>query len=349
MKLGAQRGIALLIMVFVLAMIAISLMLNTLNPVKIKSLKDKNTYFALTEAKAALIGWSARHITMPGSLPCTDIGNNGTATNAGSNCTAYIGRLPWRTLGIADVRDGEGECLWYALSPIYRNVIAVGNRSLANANQININVPGSITLVNFEGSANPAPDNPVIAVIIAAGRPVGAQNRAFSAGGTCGGNYIAANYLDVFNTINNATGNNVAGNNYTFIKGVDSPAFNDRIITITASDLYRPIRQRMVKEIIGNNNTMDGVADFYNVNGVYPCPAANATSAPDCSLTNGFVNDTVAGMDLGFPVLGPWLANNNWFAAANYSYTDSNNVQLTITDTVGTYSCSAAANVFNCL
>jgi hypothetical protein len=347
MRLRRQSGIAMLMMIFVIAIILTSLMLNTLNPVKIKTLKDKNTYFALTEAKAALIGWSARHITMPGSLPCTDISNDGTAINAGSNCVAYIGRLPWRTLGIADVRDGEGECLWYALSPIYRNVIAVGNRSAANANQINVNVLGSITVVNFDSSANPIPDNPVIAVIIAAGRPVGAQNRAFAAGGACGGNYVAANYLDIFNLINNATGNAV-GNNYTFIKGVDSATFNDRIITITANDLYRPIRQRMVKEIIGNNNTMDGVADFYIDNGVYPCPAANATSAPDCSLTSGFVNNTGTGMNLSFPVLGTWLANNNWFTTANYSYTDSNNVQLNITDIFGTYSCSAVANVFNC-
>lgn len=347
MRRVRQSGIAMLTMIFVIAIILISLMLNTLNPVKIRTLKDKNTYFALLEAKTALIGWSARHITMPGSLPCTDINNDGTAINAGQDCNAYIGRLPWRTLGIADVRDGEGECLWYALSPIYRNVIAVGNRSLAAANQINVNVPGSITLVNFDGSANPFPDNPVIAVIIAPGRPLGAQNRAFAVGGTCGGNYIAANYLDIFNAFNNATGNAV-GNNYTFVKGVDSATFNDRVITITARDLYRPIRQRMVKEIIGNNNTMDGVADFYINNGIYPCPAVNTTSASDCSLTSGFVNDAIAGMNLDFPILGSWLANNNWFATASYNYTDSNNVQLNIADIFGSYSCSATANVFNC-
>ena len=49
-----------------------------------------------------------------------------------------IGRLPWKTFGLPDLRDGSGERLWYALSPNFRD-----NPSVS---PLNSDTRGSITV-----------------------------------------------------------------------------------------------------------------------------------------------------------------------------------------------------------
>ncbi len=73
------------------------------------------------------------------------------------------GRLPWRTLGLADLRDADGERLWYAVSPNFRDY----------ASQVLINDATAGTL-SVSGASNL---NDVVAIVFAPGAPVGAQSR----------------------------------------------------------------------------------------------------------------------------------------------------------------------------
>ncbi len=338
----------ILLILVIAGLLTTNFMLGSMDAVTLRYQKEQKTYQALSEAKAALIGWSAKHTSLPGSLPCTDITNDGTARSSGQSCVSYIGRLPWRTLGLGDIRDGDGECLWYALTPIYRNVLPTSARNAASSNQINVTVPGSLTVKSADGST--APINPVIAVIFSVGSPLGGQDRSDVSGGTCGGNYTAANYLETLNAVNNATGN-VIGLNYTFTRGTASDAFNDKLMVITASDLYRPVRKRIVREIMGKTNTTDGVHRYFVDNGTYLCPSATVLGGPgDCSVVppsvTGYANN--AGMGLNYPVLGNWLANNNWFGVASYVYISPTNVSVSITDALGAYSCIANSGSVTC-
>lgn len=349
---NSQHGMALLILVFFISLAALGYVVQSLSSVGIKNERDKKTAAVLAEAKAALIGWSASHPTMPGALPCPDL--NTTAANNGSSsaCTSttgIVGRLPWKTLGVGDIRDGDGECLWYAVSPIYRNTILVSSRNSV-ANRLNNTVLGSITFRAANGVNLPAPINPVIAVIFAPGAPLADQNRSSAVSTQCGGNNNSNNYLDSVNGVNNATGN-VSGTNYVFTAGTSSSTFNDKVIYISAEELYRPVRKRMVKEILGNVDVPAGVVDYFNYNGgSYPCPSATTTGGQNCSLSTGVINSASSGMALAYtpPALKSWLANNNWFASAAYTYTDAAHVKLQITDPLGSYSCSANSNTFNC-
>ena len=307
----------------------------------IKVERDKKTATALVEAKAALLGWSAGHSTMPGALPCPDTNNTGSS----GTCTAtagIIGRLPWKTLGTNDLRDGYGECLWYALSPIYRNTITAASRV---SNSINSNISGTITVKGADGTTLPAPVNPVIAIIIAPGAPLTGQDHSNASSTVCGGNTTASNYLDTAQGVNNSTGN-VSGSNYTFIAGAASDTFNDRLIYITADEFYRTVRKRIVKEILGNVAIHAGPVKYYDTNTTYLCPATTPTGSSDCSLTSGFVNNS--GMGLQYEALGSWLANNGWFALTTYSYTSPTHVKTMIADTLGSFSCDANLNVFTC-
>ena len=348
---NSQCGMALLILVFFLTMIAAGYVLQSLSAVGIKNERDKKTATALAEAKMALIGWSASHATMPGTLPCPDRNtvavSNGNSS-ACTNTTGIIGRLPWKTLGIGDIRDGDGECLWYAVSPIYRNTISVASRATVT-NRLNNTVPGTIVVRDANGVNLPAPVNPVIAVIISPGSSLAGQSHAGGIG-QCGANNTASNYLDSANGVNNATGN-VSGTNYIFTSGANSSTFNDKVVYITAEELYRALRKRMVKEILGNLDVPAGAVDYYNNNGNnYPCPSATPTGVSDCSLTTGFLNSASTGMALAYTpsALKLWLANNNWFASASYTYMDSTDVELAVTDTLGSYRCLATSNVFSC-
>lgn len=93
--------------------------------------RETRTGHALQAAKQALLGYAAQYAArtdfdVPGRLPCPEtLGSIGTANegSAASNCSnssAEIGRLPWRTLGIEQPRDGHGETLWYVLGPGFR-------------------------------------------------------------------------------------------------------------------------------------------------------------------------------------------------------------------------------------
>src|SRR5688572_7702946 len=120
-----QRGQAALItMLLVLGIGVTALVYSIRTPAKTSIENDNKTAAALALAKEALIGYAASAPNRPGALPCPDTDNDGSANGpsvGNGECTSYLGRLPWRTLALPDLRDGSGERLWYAISPVFRN------------------------------------------------------------------------------------------------------------------------------------------------------------------------------------------------------------------------------------
>jgi hypothetical protein len=68
----------------------------------------------------------------PGYLPCPDLDDDGWAEatcgslSGDSGQAQRLGRLPWKTLGLPDLRDGDGERLWYAVSSKYKGLLNCG-------------------------------------------------------------------------------------------------------------------------------------------------------------------------------------------------------------------------------
>src|SRR6185295_4229955 len=101
--------------------------------------------------------------------PCPDITNTGTAGGSCSNGGGTtIGRLPWKTLGLPDLRDASGERLWYAVTDSFKNNPAVGT--------LNSDSRGGITVRDRNGNVvNDGTDvgtftrSGAIAIIIAPG------------------------------------------------------------------------------------------------------------------------------------------------------------------------------------
>ena len=113
-----QSGFALLAFVVLVALVGMTWYIGSLaaNTQTLKLDRDRVTQTAFAKAKEALISFAAANPDR-GALPCpADPANEGVMLTTCPTDALRIGRLPWRTLGIEDLRDGGGESLWYAVS-----------------------------------------------------------------------------------------------------------------------------------------------------------------------------------------------------------------------------------------
>ena len=250
------RGFVGMVMLVILVVGALSYIVNGLTPSNMRLEQADKTRKTLVLAREALIAWSAAHKLQPGALPCPDTNGDGYAdtdvdppdgalddTPAGANedttrannalaggyCKTperRVGRLPTKTLGLADLTDASGEPLWYALSNEFRRI---GSR------KINSDTLGQLTV---SGPAGAATANEVIAIIFAPGRPVGSQQRN------------SANKNDITQYLE---GKNSSTSDDQFERKREDELFNDQLILIRDSELFpiveNAVANRLQREI----------------------------------------------------------------------------------------------------
>lgn len=268
----SQRGIALLLFLFLALGIGATIFLSAWNNNHVLQAREQKTEQALQQAKEALISYALVYGDMqrtnadpvyptvgstlkddvtlpPGTLPCPETTLNATSEGAQSgNCdsrdVSSLGRFPWRSLGTGPLRDANGECLWYAVSGSFKE-----NPS---PYLLNWDSPGAFEIRDGQGKVI-ASD--VVAVIFSPGSPLSGQDRSQLAGTVqCGGNYTASAYLDAINlggtAYNNAAINSAPNGKTIFIAGPVRNASgdvvaNDRLLYITRDELFaRAIEKR---------------------------------------------------------------------------------------------------------
>lgn len=264
-----QRGSLLILLVFLLGIAATAYMMHALNHADIKTARAMKTAAALAQAKTALIGYAVAYDDLhPGELfgylPCPDtsaIDTNGEGSQSpcGNQDVSVLGRLPWKTLKVSPLKDGYGECLWYAVSGTYKN-------NPKTAGVLTPNTSGLLQVLTADGSTYLAgPADPAVAVVFAPGPPLAGQARA-GANNTvnCGGNYSAGNYLDadVVSGTNNAIVSTLHNGISTFIAASDSQLsaghFNDQLLILKRADLYaaycKKYANTLLEQIVGSSN-----------------------------------------------------------------------------------------------
>lgn len=238
-----QRGAALMVMLVIVVMGISAALVGSLSATALKTARQETTAAALAQAKDALIGYAITYGDVyPGEvhgyLPCPDMANGNTegmaeTNNCGLKNISQIGRLPWKKLGLAIVRDGNGECLWYAVSGTYKN--------MPKTDMMNWDTPGLFEILDASGAT--VAQN-VVAVVFAPGDTLGSQNRApDGTAPACGGNYAASNYLDSDGTLNNGAVSPDA-NATTQFRLASSPQVNDRLLYITRLDIWNAMLKR---------------------------------------------------------------------------------------------------------
>lgn len=239
-----QRGAALIVMLVIMVMGALTFLISSLNTSALENARQETTAAALAQAKSALIGYAITYGDthagqVHGYLPCPDPNGTAGANGEGSSETcdnkniSAIGRLPWKTLGLPPLHDGNGECLWYAVAGTYKNN--------PMTDMMNWDTPGLFEILNAGGTTI-AQD--VVAVIFAPGAVLGNQNRApDGTASICGGNYAAANYLDSDGTLDNGAVSSSA-NATTQFRLTSSTQINDQLIYITRQDIWDAMLKR---------------------------------------------------------------------------------------------------------
>lgn len=188
---------------------------------------DEVTSAAMAPAQEALIGYAAASEVRPGQLPCPDRDNDGLAdawdVATGECLNGYVGRLPWKTLGLAEPRDGAGELLWYAVTRDYARNPALCSPPCP----LNPNTAGDFSI---NGTAA---NGIYVAIVFSPGESLGNQLRLVDPN-------AVSNYLD---------GANASGGP-TFVMGATTPAFNDRLLAITNDALFNVVNRRVAKEVV---------------------------------------------------------------------------------------------------
>jgi type II secretory pathway pseudopilin PulG len=187
---GSQCGALLMLAALVLLLGVAAVLLCGLAGGDAAAKRARATEHALAQAREALIAYAAdRPISPavgPGYLPCPDLDNDGWAESTcgsqdgASGQAQRLGRLPWKTLGLDDLRDGDGERLWYAVSSKYKGLLNCGvSRACVDMTPAvalgTITVRDASGLVLHDGTlADPeqADAGGAVAVVIAPGAPL---------------------------------------------------------------------------------------------------------------------------------------------------------------------------------
>ena len=281
------------------------------------------TFHSLQLAREALLAYAAdRAIDAgvgPGYLPCPDRDGDGWAeptcgSLAGDSGQAQrLGLLPWKTLGLPELRDAEGEPLWYAVSTRHKGLLNCA-ASVACVDMTPATALGTISVRDASGAwlhdgrlgdAARAIEGGAAAVVIAPGAPIArAGGSATQARGCAPGTCSPASFLDLAPGLDdNASfqdrSDARAANGDGFIAGPVSGAdgarlVNDRLLAIGYADLMPRVMARVAIEV-GQCLRLARAGS-----GAWPAPAAGCDAAtpptmgrvpdialPGCNLGSG--------------------------------------------------------------
>jgi hypothetical protein len=187
-----QSGAALLVILLIVLTFGIGALLQRANQSDgaLWGRREASTD-ALQRAKEALIGYAITYRDSNpdetiGYFPCPDTDGDGRSDvpcHAASR--AAVGLLPYRTLGLPDLRDAEGNCLWYAVSGAYKDnpkgTATPGTPPTGWAPlQLNWDTQGQFRVLDAEDNVLAAPDDAnggASVVIFAPNGPLAGQAR----------------------------------------------------------------------------------------------------------------------------------------------------------------------------
>lgn len=326
-----QYGVTMLVSMLILIVLGATFLFSVITGNTAKLQREQKTLFALSQAKKALLGYAASvnlvhpgcgvGCRRPGDLPCPDLDNDGVAETSCGNASGLtgqvnrLGRLPWRTLGLDDLRDGNGDRLWYAVSNAFKQNV--------RTRPLNSNTLGTISLRDRNGNLiqNATSASGVVAVVISAGVPITRQD-ALVQSRTLANENNPTHYLD--NALGEDNANFTDSGTNGFIKGFINDAsgnviLNDQLITLSQPDMMRAISPRVANEVL------NALSTYHSVNSVYPNPAnfSDQSCLGFSQINAGFCMPDLAVNKGRIPVnpLPDWNAtsifvgtsNNNWF------------------------------------
>lgn len=247
-----ESGSALLLAAVLLGLTLATAFVSGLAGVTGRLTRERASDRALAAAREALVAHaSSRPVDAadgPGYLPCPDLDGDGWAE---STCGSQdgrtgqaqrLGRLPWKTLGVGRLLDGEGQPLWYAVSSKHKGLLNCSPNAACLAMDPDTAL-GTITVRDAGGAlvhdgriddARRAGAGGAAAVVIAAGgNGLDADNRAFVDRNDAAGRAL--------------NGDGFAAGAARGTAGV--PLADDRIAAVGYDDLMPAVMRRVASEV----------------------------------------------------------------------------------------------------
>jgi hypothetical protein len=238
--------------------------------------REARTEYALQQARQGLLDFVASaHLNSsrdsPGDLPCPDKSDpdGPQAGLAGLACTqesARLGRLPFRKLGLPDLRDADGERIWYAVAADFVTASSANSAALRDFER-----HGELGWQGAGAHESHAISGHAVAVLLAPGAPR-ERDGVLQDRGCAACRVDPKQYLDA--TRDGADNARLVSfpvpPTWGFVDSrsvASGHSFNDRLVAITRADIMNAIAARVGSELASC------VAGFHARNGRYPRPA----------------------------------------------------------------------------
>ena len=295
-----QQGVALLLFVIALVLAASAMLLKNLNRAQTEAAAARHTQQQLKRARDALVGYALNGADSPGSMnirpgrfPCPAYTLDGVSAPACPPTPGgYIqpGRLPWRTLGLAELRDADNEPLWY-----------VPDIQFSSTQKINSNI--GTTALHIDAGANP-----LVAVILSPGSALSKQSRP---AGNLAAQLDPRRYFEDVNAL--------AATAYVTEPANSSAAFNDRLLAIRLDRFMPALERRVLRELAMSLNQLPGL----------PAPASASTGSTNCDSPNdGLIPLTCAAVAPGLLNLPAWFDAEDWQPLIWYAMAPSSGLTI---------------------
>ncbi len=278
-----QQGVTLLIFSVVIILGVVAYVVSSLSINQLQQKRQDHTQLVLNKAKQALLDYAVARAEVSsgasrkgewGFLPCPDYNGITGEGNQGANCESTnesdLGLLPYRALDLDVLNDGNGDCLYYAVSGAYKQSPETG--------MLNEDSNGYFQLVDNNGVAVTGinPEDRIVAIVISPGKVLPGQSRNFSVGSECGKDYANLSaYLDSNGITDNAVLTGVADVIDQFLPGnalsaLETNPYNDRMITLSRQEVWNAVLARP-----DFNSKMNDLTEALAM-----CLASYANSAP---------------------------------------------------------------------
>ena len=253
-----------MVMLVIMVMGVAAILVRSMSSTALQIKRDKITADALVQAKEALIGYATSVNLFSGSarlgdLPCPDNHTpggfgEGTPSTPCDQQAQRLGRLPWKTLGLPDLRDGNGERLWYAVSNNFKNSTRTTCTAPGQAGCLNSDTVGTITFHSSDSNIiyDATLGNGAAAVIIAPGEVLQRQDGLQQDRSSSTNINTASNYLDIANGINNASFTDNTTNGFIQGRIKDNNGnliVNDQLLVITQGNIMLLLQKRVAAEV----------------------------------------------------------------------------------------------------
>jgi len=279
-----QQGVSLLVFAITILTITGGAFLISLNNNADSDINtDVRTIVALAQVKRSLENFYISYMPYGsgvefGRLPFPDRPNDPAAYDGKSDCINYtdsltnsllLGRFPWlrdecngNFIDInANLKDGNGERLWYAVSS--HMVRHINNASFSSKFLDSSQYNQWITIYNQNGNII---SDRVAFVCISPGAVLPGQNR---------NNTNINNFLDSYNVPGIGIINNF-DTDMRFVKALENSTFNDQLIYVTIDELMPKLERRVLAEL------KSMIQKFHTDFTGYPYPARLGDNTFEC-------------------------------------------------------------------